>query len=138
MIRSVLFRRIMIGCVLAGVLAGAFAAGRAAGENKYGTPGTLLHVVTLRWKAESAPEQRQKAIDGIKKMAGEIPGIKNVWLRTVKVQGGTSENPYNAAFVMEFESEAALKAYADHPAHKEWEKMYLAIRDESRTHDISN
>jgi hypothetical protein len=39
---------------------------------------------------------------------------------------------------MEFESEDALKKYADSPAQKEWYKVYLPVRGESRTHDVTN
>ncbi len=94
--------------------------------------------MTLKWTADSTPEQRQKAIDGVKVMAAKIPGMTNVWLKTLKVQGPSSETPFDAAFVMEFKDEAALKAYADHPAHKEWEAIYLPVRDQSRSHDITN
>jgi hypothetical protein len=45
---------------------------------------------------------------------------------------------YTNAFVMEFESKKAFDAYADHAAHREWEKAYLQVRDESTTHDITN
>ena len=34
--------------------------------------------------------------------------------------------------------EAALKAYADSPAQKEWYKIYIPIREESTTFDITN
>ena len=39
---------------------------------------------------------------------------------------------------MEFASEDALKKYAESPAQKEWYKVYLPIREESTTHDITN
>ena len=39
---------------------------------------------------------------------------------------------------MEFESEEALKKYADSDAQKKWYEAYLPIRQESRTHDITN
>jgi hypothetical protein len=39
---------------------------------------------------------------------------------------------------MEFADEAALKAYTDSPAQKEWYEIYLPIRDESTTFDITN
>lgn len=136
--KSMLLRRVLPAGVLVCVMAAAFAAGVVTGQNKFGTPKSVLHVVTLRWKADSTPEQQRAAIDGIKTMAAKIPGMKNLWLKTLKVQGGTRENPYNAAFVMEFADENALKAYADHPAHKDWEKIYLPLRDESRSHDITN
>ncbi len=136
--KSKLWRRVLPAGVLVCVIAAAFVAGVVTGQNKFGTPKTVLHVVTLRWKADATPEQQKAAIDGIKTMAAKIPGMKNVWLKTLKVQGGTRESPYNAAFVMEFADENALKAYADNPAHKEWEKIYLPLRDESRSHDITN
>lgn len=111
-----------------------FGAGILVGANKFGQPKSVLHIVTVRWKADSTEAQRQAAIQGVAKMAGETPGIKNVWLKTLKVQGDN----YNAAFVMEFQDENAFKAYADAPAHKEWEKVYLSVRDRSTTHDVTN
>jgi hypothetical protein len=111
-----------------------FGAGVLVGANKFGQPKSVIHVVTVRWKADASEQQRQAAIKGIEKMASEIPGVKNIWTKTLKVQG----QGYNNAFVMEFADEAALKAYGDHPAHREWEKVYLPIRDQSTTHDITN
>ena len=111
-----------------------FGAGMLVGANRFSEPKSVLHVVTVRWKADSTPQQRQAALDGVKKMAGEIPGIKNVWLKTLKVQG---EN-YNNAFAIEFDSEAAFKAYADAAAHEGWNKVYTPIRDQSTTHDVTN
>lgn len=119
--------------VIATLLVVAFAAGLVA-ANKFGTPATLLHIVTVQWKDESTPEQRQQAIDGVRTMAGQIPGVRNVWLKTVKVQ----PNTYNAVFVMEFQNQKAFDAYADHPAHREWEKVYVPIRQRSTTHDVTN
>ena len=118
----------------------AFAAGQkmATKANKFGMPNSLLHVVTVRWKADSTEAQRNAAVEGVKTMAAKIPGIKNVWLKTVKVQGGEAGKPYNAVFAMEFVDEAALKAYASHPAHDDWMKIYEPARDESRSHDVSN
>lgn len=123
--------------VSGGILA-VFAAGLLVGANTYGKPKSILHVVTLYWKDGTTPAQRQKALDGVEKMAAEIPGIKNVWLKSIKVQGDAGGKALESAFVMEFESEAAFKAYDNHPAHRAWEKVYLPVRGESRTHDITN
>ena len=82
----------------------------------------------------ASPEARTAAIKGVEKMAAEIPGVKSVWTKTLKVQGDN----YNAAFVIEFENQKAFEVYADHAAHKEWEKSYLEVRDQSTTHDITN
>ena len=70
-------------------------------------------------------------------------GITRLWLRSVKVQGApigecaACKQPTHA-FVMEFANEAALTKYAGSDAQKEFYKIYLPLRDESRTHDITN
>ncbi|MFM8393511.1 MAG: Dabb family protein [Acidobacteriota bacterium] len=126
--------RVLLGCAMTLI----FITGLVIGQNKFGQPKSIVHVVTLKWKAEATPEQRQKALDGVKMMATEIPGIKNVWLKTIKVQGPNAQTPFDSAFVMEFVDEAAFKAYVAHPAHKKWEDIYIPLRDSSRTHDITN
>lgn len=126
--------RFLIVCALIAV----FALGIAVGQNKFGQPKTVMHVVALKWKADATPEMRQKAIDGVKTMAGKVPGIKNVWLKTLKVQGTSSDTPYDATFAIEFADEAALKAYGTHPAHDEWMKVYEPAREESRNHVSTN
>ena len=46
----------------------------ATAANQYGTPKSIVHVVTILWKADSTPEQQQAAIDGVKKMAADLNG----------------------------------------------------------------
>src|SRR5579859_6608921 len=81
----------------------------AMGANKFTAPHSVIHVVTILWKEDSTPEQQQAALEGVKKMAAEIPGINRVWIKTLKVQGrgkagkdGKPGKPYDAAFVIEF------------------------------------
>src|SRR6185312_8856226 len=90
------------------------------------TPKSVIHVVTVKFKAEATPEQIKAALDGVVALPGKYKGITRVWVKSIKVQGDKSH-----AFVMEFADEAALKAYADSPAQKEWYKTYQPIRDES-------
>jgi hypothetical protein len=111
-----------------------FLAGGLVGANRFSKPSTILHVVTMRFKADATAEQKAAVLQGVEKMAAEIPGVKSVWTKGIKVQG----QGYTDAFVMEFESKKAFEAYADHAAHKEWEKSYLEVRDQSTTHDITN
>lgn len=111
-----------------------FGAGVLVGANRFAKPSTILHIVTVRFKAEATATQKADVLKGVEKMAAEIPGVKSVWTKGIKVQG----DRYNAAFVMEFENQKAFEAYADHAAHKAWETGYLEIRDQSTTHDITN
>ena len=121
-------RKILLACALATV----FALGVVASQNKFGQPKSILHVITVQWKADSMAEQRQAALDGVKTMASQIPGITNVWLNKIKVQGKDN------VIVMEFKDQAAFDAYTSHPAHKKWEEIYLPIREQSLTHDATN
>jgi Stress responsive A/B Barrel Domain len=122
-------RKILLFCATATILA----LGVVAGQNKFGQPKSILHVITLKWTADSKPEQRQAAIDGVKTMASQIPGLTNVWLKAIKVQGDK-----DTVIVMEFKDQAAFDAYTAHPAHKKWEEIYLPIRGQSQTFDMTN
>ena len=124
----------MRNIVLVFAAAAIFAAGLLVGANTFSAPSSVLHVVAVQWKAESTPEQQSAAIEGVRKMAAQVPGIKNVWLKKVKVQPAN----FSTVFAIEFESKQAFDAYANHPAHKEWEKIYLPAREESQTQDITN
>lgn len=126
----------------------ALGAGLMAAANKYGKPKSVVHVVTLYYKDGTTDEQKRAVLEGVEKMASEIPGIRNVWLKSVKVQGTHAERqpdgsykmrPFTDAFVLEFENEAAFKAYEDHPAHRTWsDRIYVPVRGRSSTHDITN
>lgn len=96
-------------------------------------PASVIHVVTVKWKPDATAEQIQAALDGVRKLPEQFKGIKRVWTKSLKVQGGKAN-----AIVMEFADEAELKAYADSPAQKEWYKVYAPIRAESTTFDITN
>ncbi|HVO99292.1 MAG TPA: Dabb family protein [Bryobacteraceae bacterium] len=96
---------------------------------------TVLHIINVKWKADATPEQIKAAVDAVHQLPAKYPGIKRVWTKNLKYQG---QEGFKQAIVMEFESEAALKKYADSPAQKWWYEIYLPIREESRTHDIGN
>ena len=96
-------------------------------------PKTVIHVISVQWKSDASPDQIAKAIKGVETM--NYPGLKHVWTRPIKMQ---LPDGYKSIFVMEFESEDALKKYADSPAQKAWYELYMPIREESRTSDITN
>jgi antibiotic biosynthesis monooxygenase (ABM) superfamily enzyme len=96
-------------------------------------PHTVVHVVTVKWKAGTTPAQIEAALEGVRNLPSKYSGIVHVWTKSIKVQGGKAN-----AFVMEFADAAALKAYTDSPAQKDWYKTYLPIRGESSTFDVTN
>jgi len=116
------------------MIAGLFSLGAATVSAQTPTaPKSVIHVVTVSWKAGTTPEQIKAALDGAQALPAQYKGITHVWTKSIKVQGGKAN-----AIVMEFVDEAALKAYTDSPAQKEWYKVYMPIREESTTFDITN
>lgn len=102
-------------------------------------PKSVIHVVTVVWKDGTTEQQIKAAIDGVKALPKDYPGITRVWTRPIKLQNQKgAEKPLSHAFVMEFASEQALTDYAGSEAQKKWYESYQAIRDRSTTHDITN
>ena len=99
------------------------------------TPKSVIHVITIQWKSTATPVQIEKAIKGAEALPSEYPGITRVWTKAIKKQ---LPEGYTHVVVMEFASEDALKKYADSAAQKKWYEVYMPIREESRTSDITN
>ena len=116
-------KKLVLSLATAGLLAFAAAPLTAADT----APKSVIHVVTVSFKADAKPEQIKAALDGVKALPAAYKGITRVWTRAIKVQGGKTH-----AIVMEFADEAALKAYTDSPAQKDWYKLYIPVRDSNR------
>jgi len=113
------------------VTAGLLCAGTAIAADT--APKSIIHVVTVSWKAGTTPEQIQAALAGAQSLPAQYKGITHVWTRTIKAQGERTH-----AIVMEFADEDALKNYTKSPAQEAWYKVYLPIRERSTTFDIAN
>lgn len=125
-----------MGKIFCGALAAAalFASGYVAGQNRFGQPKTILHVVELKWSPAASDAQKQQAIDGIKDLAAKIPGIKNIWIKGERMQ----PRDFNAAYAIEFRDRAAADAYAESPAHAAWEAQYVPLRAASVSIQVTN
>jgi len=106
---------------------------KAAAPASPTAPKSVMHSVTVSWKAGTTPEQIKAALDGAQKLPAAYKGITRVWSKTIKAQGERTH-----VIAMEFASEQALKEYADSDAQKEWYKAYLPIRERSTTFDVTN
>ena len=113
------------------IAAGLLGAGTAFAADT--APKSVVHVVTVAWKAGTTAEQIKAALDGAQALPAQYPGITHVWTKTLKAQGDRTH-----VIAMEFTDEAALKNYTDSAAQKEWYKVYLPIREQSTTFDITN
>src|SRR5881392_4379512 len=127
---------IVLGAVLfiSGVAAGTLHARSAAAQNRFGQPKTVLHVVVYKFRDDVSNYDREKAIGGIKDMAGKIPGIKNVWLKTSRNQ----IKDFSGVYAIEFTSAEAAADYAESPVHEAWSKTWQEQRENSLSFQISN
>jgi hypothetical protein len=122
------------GLFLAGIAAGSLHARSVAGQNRFGQPKTVLHVVIYKFKDTISNNDREIAVSGIKEMAGKIPGIKNVWLKTERNQ----IKDFSGVYAIEFTSAEAAADYAESPVHEAWSKKWQELRENSLSFQISN
>lgn len=120
-----------------------FAAGAALGSRiaaeadqtyHFGQPKTIIQVSLIKFRPGVSEAQKQEIIDGVRKMAGQIPGIKNVWLKTSRMQ----PRDFDAAFVIEFADRDAADNYALSPIHDTWSRKLQEIRETSLSPQITN
>src|SRR3989441_3854977 len=76
--------QILLGAALfvSGVAAGSLYARSAAVQNRFGQPKTVLHVVVYKFRDDVSNYDQEKAINGIKDMAGKKSGHKKDWVET--------------------------------------------------------
>jgi hypothetical protein len=122
------------GIFAAGIAAGSLHARSAGAQNRFGQPKTVLHVVVYKFKDNVSNYDREKAINGIKDMAGKIPGIKNVWLKTSRNQ----IKDFSGVYAIEFTSAEAAADYAESPVHEAWSKTWQEQRENSLSFQVSN
>ena len=120
--------------IVAGVAAGAWHTGSVAAQNRFGQPTTELHVVVYKFRDNVSNYDREKAITGIKGMAGKIPGIKNVWLKTSRNQ----IQDFSGVYAIEFTSAEAAADYAESPIHEAWSKAWQEQRENSLSFQVTN
>lgn len=124
----------------AGILAmglaaiGLFGGGYLAGQNRFGQPKTVLHLVMIKWSPLATDADKQKALDGVKDLAGKIPGVKNIWIKAERLQ----PRDFSAAFAIEFKDRDAADTYAESPLHAAWEQQYVPLRAASISEQLTN
>jgi hypothetical protein len=128
--------QVALGAALfaAGIATGSLHARTAAVQNHFGQPRTVLHVVVYKFRDNVSNYDREKAINGIKDMAGKIPGIKNVWLKTSRNQ----IKDFSGVYAIEFTSAEAAADYAESPVHEAWSKTWQEQRENSLSFQVTN
>jgi stress responsive alpha/beta barrel protein len=123
-----------IALFLAGSVAGSALTQKVTAVNRFGQPKTVLHVVAYKFRDATSQNDQEQAINGIRDMAGKIPGIKNIWLKTERNQ----IRDWSGVYAIEFASPEAAADYAESPLHETWRKKWEALRETSVSFQISN
>lgn len=111
-----------------------FASGYVAGQNRFGQPKTIIHVVEIKWNPGVPSAEKERVLAGVKEMAAKIPGVKNVWLQADRLE----PRDFNAAYAIEFQNRAAADAYAESRIHQAWDAMYVPLRYASISIQLTN
>ena len=86
----------------------------------------VIHTFAFRWKPDVTEEQKQRALEEIKKLQGQIPGLLETWV-------GTNFSPRSQGYafggVMKFTDCAALEAYSGHPVHQQLLSWLMPLID---------
>ncbi|MBI4876331.1 MAG: Dabb family protein [Acidobacteria bacterium] len=121
-----------------------FATGLAAADKK------LVHCFYFTVVDSATPADWDAFAKATEALPGKVPGLLHAWQGKLarplalfnvdaearkKLTAGEKSAPATATRAvrqhgacMVFADEAALKAYAPHPAHKEWEAVYSKVR----------
>jgi hypothetical protein len=131
--------RVVSIAVAAALFAGGYAAGTwrtrsVEAQNRVGQPKTVLHVVVYKWKSFASQDDKDQAIKGIKTLAAQIPGIRNIWLKTQRNQ----IRDFDGVYAIEFASPEAAADYAESPKHEVWRKRWEELRENSLSFQVSN
>lgn len=122
------------GLFLAGSVAGSALTQKVSAVNHFGQPKTVIHVVAYKFRDATSLNDQEQAINGIRDMAGKIPGIKNIWLKTERNQ----LRDWSGVYVIEFASPDAAADYAESPLHETWRKKWELLRENSVSFQVSN
>ena len=118
----------------AGIAVGNWHTASAATQNRFGQPKTVIHVVVYKWKNTTSQDDKDKTLAGLKTLAAEIPGVKTIWLKTLRNQ----IRDFDGVYAIEFASQEAAADYAESPKHETWRKRWEELRDNSLSFQVSN
>ena len=122
------------GLFVAGFVAGTWRAESVEAQNRFGQPKTVVHVVVYKWKNFVSQDDKDQAMKGLRAIAGSMPGIKNIWLKTQRNQ----IRDFDGVYAIEFASPDAAADYAENPKHDAWRKKWEELRENSLSFQVSN
>ena len=101
----------------------------------------IAHVVLFRPRAELTDAERSSLVDAFTRALNQIPSIRRsrVGKRVTHGRPGYEQmmrEHYEYIAVIEFDDREGLKAYLDHPAHKELASQFFSAFDAALMYDF--
>lgn len=81
------------------------------------------HVVLFKTTPEATPEQKQRALQALRELREQIPGIVDL---TAGENFSARNQGFDLGLVVRFVDRAALEAYLPHPAHRACVDTWIA------------
>src|ERR1051326_4383162 len=100
----------------------------------------LAHVLVFRVREDVPPAERAALIDAWATALRDIPSIRRAHVgKRVRIgreyeQMMRTDYPYAA--IIEFDNEAGLRAYLDHPAHADMANRFFAVLTDVLIYDF--
>ena len=120
-----------IGLIAGGALL--FLAGCATGRVSASSEKTLMHVFAYTPVEGSTMQDFETFKKATVAMLGQVPGLRRIWVGKLREPLPIETRIHTFGVAMEFDNAEALAAYADHPAHAEWNKVYERVRKSGTT-----
>ena len=101
----------------------------------------IAHIVLFRPRATLASDQRQALVNALRGAVEGIPQIKRatigkrILLNRPGYETQMAEH-YEYSAILEFESEADLRAYLDHPSHTDLGRLLFTSADAVLAYDF--
>ena len=110
-------------------------AGWVLGQQTPATQPTLLHAFAFTPVATATPQDFENLKKATADMVGKVPGLRRAWVGKLRapVDLGPVAPKREYGIALEFDDVKALDAYADHPAHAAWERVYRRVREPGTT-----
>ena len=100
----------------------------------------IAHLVLFKPRADLSADARRQLAASFETALNEIPSIRRARIGKRITHGRGYESlmrvDYQFAAVLEFDDEAGLKAYLEHPAHQQLGSQFFDVFDQALMYDF--
>ena len=101
----------------------------------------IAHIVLFKPRPDLAADAKRRLLDSFETALRQIPSIRRARVGRRIMHGRSYETlmsvDYQFAAVLEFDDEAGLKAYLEHPAHQQLGALFSEAFEQALMYDFS-